>query len=137
MLQFDHSISISANTKQKENNDSSHTATDCADHSTNTRQIVHRILVLCTDRMKQIYRLFESLFKSYISPNISIIYITFDQIKPVLTKYEQLSDETFLKDTPASLGFQSTVLFPSINTEKDVKDNTKVINENVTAVASE
>jgi len=87
--------------------------------------------------MKQIYRLFESLFKSYISPNTSIIYITFDQIKPVLTKYEQLSNETFLKDTPASLGFQSTVLSPSINTEKDMNDNTKVINENVTAVASE
>jgi hypothetical protein len=118
MLEFDYLISISTNTKQKENNDFSN-VTNNADHSFNTEQIVSRILVLCTDRMKQIYRLFESLFKSYISSNISIIYITFDQIKLILTKYKQLSDEIFLKD------FQST------------KNETKVINENITAVVSE
>ena len=47
----------------------------------NSKQI---ILVLCTDKMKKIYQLLQSLFKTYISPNTSIVYVTFDQIKPFL-----------------------------------------------------
>ncbi len=66
------------------------------------------ILVLCTHRMREIYRLLESLLKSYISSNISIIYITFDQIEPFLTKYEQMSNEILQNNSSESCTFENS-----------------------------
>jgi hypothetical protein len=106
--------------------------------------------------MKQIYRLLESLLKSYISPNISIIYITFDQIKPFLTKYEQISHEILQKDTPASFTVenvhntspstihientllnQSMILFQPVELMKELNTQTIVNDENITTSTSE
>ena len=67
-------------------------------HSTDLESMKYQILVLCSHWMKEVYRLFELLFKSLISPNISIVYLTFDQIKPCLTEEESALDETPLKD---------------------------------------
>ncbi|UJR38036.1 hypothetical protein I4U23_030718 [Adineta vaga] len=66
------------------------------------------LLVLCSQEMKQIYQLLESLLKPYISSNISIIYLTFEQIKPFLLKY-QLSDQKTLHNESFSQQNQNTV----------------------------
>jgi len=119
--------------------------------NSNTNQTIQFIAVLCTDKMKQIYRLLESLLKSYISPNISIVYITFDQIETVLTKYEQRSHEILEKDTPESFAFEnshntfsstmpiannvlnhSTGLVQSANLKKEFNTNVIVNDQNIT-----
>lgn len=66
-------------------------------YSTDGKQMIGRILVLCTYRLREVYRLFESLFKSFNASDISIIYVTFEQIKPFLTKDESLTHETPLE----------------------------------------
>jgi len=147
-----------------ENDDSSHTASlseyiarsTMLQLNSNTNQTIQFIAVLCTDKMKQIYRLLESLLKSYISPNISIVYITFDQIESVLTKYEQRSHEILEKDTPESFAFeisqntfsstmpiannllnQSTELVKPANLKKELNTNAIINDEKITMSTSE
>jgi hypothetical protein len=143
-----------------ENNDSSLTASlsDCTARSAmlqlnaNTNRTIQFIAVICTQRMKEIYRLLESLLKSYISPNISIVYITFDQIESFLTKYKQISQEILEKDTPESFAFenshntfssttpiannmlsQNTGLVQPADLKKEFNTNAIVNDENITA----
>lgn len=68
------------------------------DYSIDRESMKSKILVLCSQQMKEIYRLFELLFQSLISPNISMIYLTFDQINSCFTEDESTLDNTTLKD---------------------------------------
>ncbi|CAF0916499.1 unnamed protein product [Rotaria sordida] len=122
----------------------------------NSKRIIHFILVLCTYRMKKIYQLLESLLKSYVSQNISIVYVTFDEIKSFLIKYEQISHEILQKDILTSVTLQNshntssstmstkknifkqhTILFQSVNFNKEFNTNADVNNENIINSISE
>jgi hypothetical protein len=92
--------------------------------SANSKQTTQSVLVLCTHRMRKIYRLLESLLKSYITPNISILYITLDEIKPFVMKHEQTSDEIIQKDTPLST--EKNVSNSNISNEEFLHDYLRV-----------
>ncbi|CAF2492162.1 unnamed protein product [Rotaria sp. Silwood2] len=121
-----------------------------------SKKIIHFILVLCTHRMKKIYRLLESLLKSYVSQNISIVYVTFDEIKSFIIKYEQISHEILQKGISTSATLQNsyntssstistkknlfkpnTILFQSVNLKKEFNTNANVNNENIIDSISE
>jgi hypothetical protein len=90
----------------------------------NSKQTIQSILVLCTQKMNKIYRLLESLLKPYLSPNISIIYVTFDQITPFLIANGTLQKESFAlrnsHHTSPSTTNQNMASFQSVELEKEL-----------------
>jgi hypothetical protein len=70
--------------------------------------------------MRKSYRLLELLLKAYISPNISVVYVTFEEIKPFL-----------IKDTPESFAFENSHNTSVFNNNAEVND------ENITISTSE
>ena len=123
----------------------------------NSKQLVQSIFVLCSHRMREIYRLLESLLKSYVSPNISVVYVTFDEIKSFLIKYALISTRTFPENTSKSTVFQnshhtsvsttsnetnsfqqsSATLLQSIDIKQTFNTNVKVNIEDITSSISE
>ncbi|CAF3443201.1 unnamed protein product [Rotaria sp. Silwood1] len=172
-------VNIDSNRKQNENNDFLQTTSVSDDRSSlsrteinqvtyenlhssmlqldvNLKQTIHFIFVLCTHRMKKIYRLLESLLKPYVSRNISIVYFTFDEIKSFLIKYEQISHENLQQDISLSSTLQNShntssstmstkknifkqrkILFQRVNLKKEFNTNADVNNENINNSISE
>jgi len=80
--------------------------------------------------MRKSYRLLELLLKAYISPNISVVYVTFEEIKPFLIKH-----------TPASFAFENShntsSSIMSTKIKKEFNNNAEVNDENITISISE
>ena len=124
---------------------------------TNSKQLVQSIFVLCSHRMREIYRLLESLLKSYVSLNISVVYVTFDEIKSFLIKYTLISTRIFPENTSKSTAFQnshhtsvsttsnetnslqqsSATLLQSIDIKQTFNTNVKVNIDDITSSISE
>ncbi len=95
-----------------------------------SKRTIPLILVLCTDTMRKSYRLLELLLKAYLSPNISVVYVTFEEIKPFL-----------IKNTPESFAFENShntsSSIMSTKIKKEFNNNAEVNDENKTISTSE